>query len=84
MQIRKRLIMNLRAIKNAGGRWDGGQQQLFTALSGKRGLSMVRCCPKCLAEVAGQDQSHSCGELVITVQIKELKKVPGGYISPWD
>lgn len=83
MQIRKRLIMSLRAIKNAGGRWDGGQQQLFTALSGKRNLFRVRCCPKCLREVMGQELYHSCGEFIVEVQIKEPQKIPGGYVSPW-
>lgn len=81
--ISKFLVFKLRAEKSRGNRWNCGQQQLYIALIGKRDLWSVRCCPKCLEEVAGDRLYHTCGELVVEVQIKEPKKIPGGYVSPW-
>ena len=83
MQIKKTLLTRLRALKSRERHWNGPQQQLYIALDGKRGLRSVRCCPKCLEEVTGTEQVHRCGEAVIEVQIKELKKVPGDYVSAW-
>lgn len=84
MQIKKTLLMGLRQFKNRHRHWNGGQQQLFTALSGKRNLWTVRCCPQCLEEVRGGQLNHVCGQLIIEVQIKEPKKVPGDYVSAWE
>lgn len=85
MQIKKTLLMRLRALKARQRYWNGPQQQLYTALENKRGLWSVRCCPKCLEEVLDrQTLYHACGELVVEVQIKELKKVPGDYVSAWE
>jgi len=84
MQMKKSLLTRLRALKSRERYWNGGQQQLFIALEDKRGLWSVRCCPKCLEEVLGKEQYHGCGELVVEVQIREPKKVPGDYVSAWE
>ncbi|MBI5530675.1 MAG: hypothetical protein HY918_04210 [Candidatus Doudnabacteria bacterium] len=85
-RLKRVLITKLQAFKNQHKHWNGPQQQLFSALSGKRGLWSVRCCAKCLEEVIGsKDQlNHHCGELIVEVQIKEPKKVPGDYVSAWE
>ena len=84
MQIRQSLLAKLRRHKSLERHLNCGQQQLLVALDGKRGLGSVKCCPKCLEEVSGKELLHACGELVIEVRIKEMKKVPGDYVSAWE
>ena len=85
MQTKQSLLARLRALKSRQRYWNGSQQQLYTALEGKRGLWSVRCCPRCLEEVADkQAVSHACGGPVTEVQIREPKKVPGDYVSAWE
>lgn len=84
MQIRQSLLAKLRRLKSLERHLNGGQQQLLVALDGKRGLWSVKCCPKCLEEVSRSEAVHACGEAVIEVQLREPKKVPGGYVSAWN
>ena len=84
MYTKRSLLNRLHILKSRERHWNGPQQQLVAALNGSRGLWQVRCCPKCLEEVASQTQRHRCGEVAITVVIKTPTKVPGGYVSQWD
>jgi hypothetical protein len=83
MTQKRTLIIHLRIVKSQRGWWSLGQQQLFAALEGKRGMQAVWCCPNCLEEARGDDPLHSCGQKVELIQIKEPKAILGGYYSAW-